>query len=145
MASLCRLWLRLLLSFHKGRAFRWVDDLQRDARYAARSLARSPAFTVAAVLTLSIGIGATTTIYSVVDTVLLRPLPYGDSERLVRLGEPELNPRTMRSLNYDEYLEWRRRTTTLAGMTAQSFNPQVMMPTREGMARLSAAMKATAS
>ena len=168
MASLRRLCLRLVSSFRNGRAeddlsreinarlamleekfradaraFRWVDDLQRDARYAVRSLRRSPGFTIAVVLTLSIGIGATTAIYSVVETVLFRPLPYEDGERLVRIGEPELNPRTMRGLNYDEYLQWRQRTTTLSGMSAQSFNPQVMMPTREGTARLSAAIVST--
>ena len=126
-----------------ARSLRWLDDLQRDARYALRSLKRSPAFTVAAVLTLSIGIGATSAIYSVVDMVLIQPLPFPDSHRLVRLTEPELNPRTMRGLNWDEYLEWRARTTTLSGMTAQTFNPQVMMPTREGMARLSASEVST--
>jgi len=123
-----------------ARSFRWLDDLQRDARYALRSLRRSPSFTTAAVLTLAIGIGATTAIYSVVDTVLIRPLPYPESDRLVRISEPELNSRTMRGLNYYEYLDWRARTTTLSGMTAQSFHPQVMMPTREGTARLSAAI-----
>ena len=123
-----------------ARSFRWLDDLQRDARYAVRSLRRSPAFSTAAVLTLAIGIGTTTAISSIVDTVLIRPLPYPESDRLVRLTEPELNPRTMRGLNYNEYLEWRARTSTLAGMAAQSFNPQVMLPTREGTARLTAAM-----
>ena len=126
-----------------ARAFRWVDDLQRDARYAIRSLRRSPAFTIAAVLTLAIGIGATTAIYSVVETVLFRPLPYTDSDRLVRINEPEINPRTMRSLDYDEYLQWRQRTTTLSGMSALSFNVQVMLPTREGVARLSSATVST--
>ena len=122
-----------------ARSFRWLDDLQRDARYALRSLRRSPAFTVAAVLTLSIGIGATTAIYSVVDMVLIEPLPFPDSDRLVRLSEPELNPRTTRGVNYDEYLEWRSRTQTLSAMSAQTFHPQVMMQTREGMSRLTAA------
>ena len=122
-----------------ARSFRWLDDLQRDVRYAIRSLRRSPAFTVAAVLTLAIGIGATTAIYSVVDAVLIQPLPFPDSGRLVRLSEPELNPRTMRGVNYHEYLEWRSRTQTLSGMIANTFNPQVMIQTREGMARLTAA------
>lgn len=107
-----------------ARSFRWLDDLQRDARYAVRSLGRSPAFTTTAVLTLAIGIGAITAISSVVDAVLIQPLPFPDSDRLVRLSEPELNPRTMRGINYDEYLEWRTRTHTLSGMSAQTFNPQ---------------------
>jgi predicted permease len=123
-----------------SRSFRWIDDLQRDARYAFRSLRRSPAFTTAAVLTLAIGIGATTAIYSVVNTVLISPLPFERGDRLVRLVEPEINPRTMRGINYNEYLEWRRRTTTLSGMSALTFNPQAMMPTREGTARLTAAI-----
>jgi putative ABC transport system permease protein len=123
-----------------ARSFRWLDDLQRDARYAVRSLGRSPAFTIAAVLTLAIGIGATTAIYSVVNTVLMSPLPFERGDRLVRIAEPEINPRTMRGINYNEYLEWRRRTTTLSGMTALTFNPQAMMPTREGTARLTAAL-----
>ena len=72
-----------------ARAFRWIDDLQRDVRYAIRSLSRSRAFTIAAMLTLAIGIGATTTIVSVVDTVLLQPLPLPDSDRLVTIQEPE--------------------------------------------------------
>ena len=83
-------------------------------RYAMRSLRKNQAFTIAAVLTLSIGIGATTAIYSVVDTVLLRPLPFAGSDRLVAITEPE-RPRTMRGINYQEFLEWRSRTTTLRG------------------------------
>lgn len=70
------------------RSFRWVDDAWRDAVYAVRSLAQSPGFTIASVLTLAIGIGATTAIYSVVDTVLLQPLPFPDADRLVRIREP---------------------------------------------------------
>ena len=61
-----------------------VDTVLQDLRYAARSLARSTGFTAAAVLTLALGIGATTALFSVVHGVLLRPLPYPDSERIVR-------------------------------------------------------------
>ena len=69
-----------------ARSFRWIDDLQRDVRYAIRSLNRSRAFTMAAMLTLAIGIGATATIVSVVDTVLLQPLPLPDSDRLITIN-----------------------------------------------------------
>ena len=60
-----------------------IDSLARDARHAVRGLRRSPLFTLVALLTLAIGIGATTAVFSVVDGVLLKPLPYPQPERLV--------------------------------------------------------------
>ena len=64
---------------------RWFDDLGRDIRYAWRSLAGSPVFTTVAVLALALGIGATTAIFSVVNGVLLKPLPFIDANRVVRV------------------------------------------------------------
>src|SRR4051812_47247547 len=63
--------------------WRWLDDGLRDARYAARSLARSPGFTATAVLSLAIGIGASAAIFSLLDQVLFRLLPVREPERLV--------------------------------------------------------------
>src|SRR5262249_36869279 len=60
-----------------------LDDLVRDVRYAARSLARSPMFSTVAVFTLALGIGANTAIFSLLDATLLRPLPYPDADRIV--------------------------------------------------------------
>src|SRR5687768_18267360 len=62
-----------------------VDSMSRDLRYALRGLARRPAFTFAAVVTLAIGIGATTAIFSVVYSVLIKPLPYPNADELVRI------------------------------------------------------------
>src|SRR5436190_22586760 len=67
----------------RGTTLFWLDDVRRDVSYAARGLARNPGFAIAAVVTLALGIGATTAVFSVVNAVLLRPLPYTDSDRLV--------------------------------------------------------------
>jgi predicted permease len=63
----------------------WIESVWRDITYAGRSYTRSPGFTVVAVLTLGVGVGASTAIFSVVHGVLLKPLPYTDSDRIVRL------------------------------------------------------------
>ena len=65
----------------------WLDRLVQDVRHAARRLVRSPGFTLTAVLTLAFGIGATTAIFSIVEGVLLSPLPFADPGRLVALGD----------------------------------------------------------
>jgi putative ABC transport system permease protein len=65
--------------------FIWLDSAYRDLRFAIRTLLRNPVFSVVTILTLAIGIGSTTAIFSVVYALLLKPLPYPDSDRLVRL------------------------------------------------------------
>jgi putative ABC transport system permease protein len=63
----------------------WLDDLRRDVRYAARTVRKQPGFAVGAIVTMALGIGATTAIFSVVNGVLINPLPYPDSDALVRI------------------------------------------------------------
>jgi len=70
-----------------ARSFAWIDDAQRDVRYAIRTLRRSPAFTAVAVATLALGIGASTAIFTLIDRVLLQPLPVRDAGDLVLLGD----------------------------------------------------------
>src|SRR5262245_26701441 len=68
----------------------FVESTARDLRHSVRMLLRNPAFAVTAILTLALGIGATTAIFSVVDGVLLKPLPYPDPEAVVRVGHSAL-------------------------------------------------------
>jgi len=72
-----------------ARTFAWIDDARRDVAHGVRSLRRTPGFTVVAVLTLALGIGATTAVFSVISAVLLRPLPYPNADRLVQLFAPD--------------------------------------------------------
>ena len=95
-----------------------VEQFGQDLRYGARLLRRSPAFSVVAVLTLALGIGANTAIFSVVDAVLLRPLPFPDPDRLVRIFEssPQGNHRNV--VNPLNFLNWRERTRSFQQMAA---------------------------
>ncbi len=98
-----------------------MQKLSQDLRYALRVLARSPGFTAAAVLTLAVGIGATTAIASVVYGLLLRSLPFSDAGRLEVLRElhPQAGPI---DAAYPDYLDWRAQATTFAGLAAYSFS-----------------------
>jgi predicted permease len=114
-------------------------DLRRDVQFAIRSLLKTPAFTIAATLALALGIGATTSILSVVNGVLLRPLPYVDSDRLVLLAHNDRNP-----VAPANFLDWRRQTrsfTDVAAAEAWSVNlAGTDQPERVSALRLSAGM-----
>ena len=78
--------------FFERQNITWLEDLRRDVAYALRSLRRNPGFAAATILTLAIGIGATTAIYSVVNAILLQPLPFHNSDRMVRIVENVASP-----------------------------------------------------
>jgi putative ABC transport system permease protein len=96
-----------------------VDTLIRDFRQALRSLTRSQAVSLVAVSALGLGIGAAVTLFSLVNAVLLRPLPYRDPGRLVVLwGNVRRAEVERRGASYPDFLDWRRSSTSFAGMAA---------------------------
>jgi predicted permease len=98
-------------------AFRWLDALARDLRVATRGLGRSPAFTAIAVVTLALGIGATTALFSVVNGIFLRPLPYPNAERLMQalsISEGGFQG----TFSYPDFEDLRDQNRTFEGLAA---------------------------
>lgn len=95
----------------------WLEALLQDLRYAVRMLRRSPGFATVAILTLALGTGATTAVFSVVNAVLLRPLPYPQSERLVQIWStnPNANRWGMWTA-YPRFVDWRRESKSFEEM-----------------------------
>jgi putative ABC transport system permease protein len=105
------------------RTFRWLGDAVADGRYALRWLANSVSFTVVAVLTLGLGVGATTAIFTVVNAVLLRPLPYPEADELAIIYAQNLE-RDARDVNisYADYQVYRREARTFERMGIFNWN-----------------------
>jgi putative ABC transport system permease protein len=96
-----------------------MKTLWQDARYGLRMLLKKPGFTLTAVITLGLGIGATSTIFSFVNGILLRPLPYQDSERLVLLDEtaPKQGIASM-GVSFPNFLDWQEQNRVFTGVAA---------------------------
>ncbi|MFI5229624.1 MAG: ABC transporter permease [Gemmatimonadales bacterium] len=94
-----------------------MDIIAQDLRFALRGLARRPAFTVVAAITLALGIGANTAIFSVVDAVLIRALPFDDPGRLVMVWGTQ-GAQGSQGVSYADYVDWRRDNRTFADLGA---------------------------
>lgn len=94
------------------RAGRWIEDFGKDVRFGLRLLSRNPGFTVVAVITLALGIGANTAVFSVVNAVVIRPLPYPDSDRLMAISSTSQNNKSGFASAPGVFLDWRDRSTS---------------------------------
>ncbi len=101
--------------------FRWAEEFWQDARYGARMLWKNPGFSFVAVLTLALGIGANSAIFSVVNAVLLRPLPYRDPDRIVTIGNYRANQNHV-NVSGGDFLDWREQATVFEQIAAFANN-----------------------
>ena len=108
----------------------WLEILGRDLRYAGRVLGRTPSFTAVAIACLALGIGANTAVFSVVNAVLLKPLPYPDPERLLVVFKTSPQRTVFRTtFGPAAFLDWHGRLTSLRGLAGY----QLWMPTITGV------------
>ncbi|MEO5821650.1 MAG: ABC transporter permease [Vicinamibacteraceae bacterium] len=104
----------------------WLRDFGRDLRIAFRGLARVPSFSITAILTIGLGIGAAAAMFTVVDGVLLRPLPYPDAGRIVQLFQ--IGEKGTRGANVSDpnFLDWQAQTGSFAAMAETAVYPQTV-------------------
>src|SRR5579872_4588433 len=101
-----------------------MDALLYDVRAALRRLPKAPWFTIAIVATLAIATGANTLIFSVVDGVLLRPLPFADPSRLVAVVNPPGHKAF--GVSVPDFLDWRRQTQRVSGLASYALGPATL-------------------
>ncbi|HVG21091.1 MAG TPA: ABC transporter permease [Blastocatellia bacterium] len=95
-----------------------MKSLLQDLRYGARMLVKNPGFTAVAVIAIALGVGANTAIFSVVNAVLLRPLPYAEPGRLVAVGERDTRkPARVGSISYPNFFDWRAQNQSFENMS----------------------------
>ena len=99
-----------------SRGGRWMEDAAQDIRYAVRVLRQSRGFSGVAVLTLALGVGANTAIFSVVRGVLLRPLPYAEPERLVDVSSVMQGKHS--AVSPADFIDWRSQSRSFSGLAA---------------------------
>jgi predicted permease len=115
ITALFKMWWQTILDIFRMAPREHWNILSMDARYAIRTMRKSPAFTLSAILILGLGIGANTAIFSVVNSVLLKPLPYIDGDRLVILRQPETKLETIdANFSVPEIQDYRERSGSLS-------------------------------
>ncbi len=118
------------------RGVRWLEELSQDLRYGLRMLRRKPGFTAVAVISLALGIGANSTVFTFLNAILIRPLPYPDPERLVTLWERAPGSTSTNLVLPLNFIEWRDRAQSFEALALTQLNPTNII-TPEGAEQLS--------
>jgi putative ABC transport system permease protein len=128
-------------AYRDRRGLPLVESTLQDLRYAVRTLAKNPGFSLVAIITLALGIGANTAIFSAVSAVLLRPLPYPEPDRLVRVWERHIKEGANNVVSAPDFIDWRARNRVFENIAAHmgtSFDlTEVSEPERIGAAKVS--------
>lgn len=101
-----------------AKSWQWprLESLWADVKFALRQMKKSPGFAVVVVVTLALGIGANTTVFSIVDAALLRPLPFAHPEQLAEVQSREVNGTyTSGAVSYPDFFDWRAQNHSFAG------------------------------
>ncbi len=118
--------------FYESGRWLWWDHLVQDLRFGLRVLRRNPGFTATAILTLALGIGATTAIFSIVDTVVFKPLPFPTADRLARIRSIFASTGVgSGEASYPDFLDWRARNHVFDGMAVFRTNDFTLVGARE--------------
>jgi len=113
-----------------------MGSIYQDIRYGIRRLVKSPGFTTVAVLTLALGIGANTAFFGVLNTTLLRPLPYPQSGQLVHIQERHIKSNRGTSVSYPNFIDWKRMQTSFTALTICRPDSTLNLMTETGTERV---------
>ncbi len=108
--------------FYESGRWLWWDHLAQDIRFGLRTLSKNPGFSAVAVLTLALGIGANTAMFSVVEGVILAPLPFRQPDRLVMIWEWNQHRKEIKEPSYPNFLDWQRATSSFQEMAGYKWH-----------------------
>jgi predicted permease len=128
-----------------GERSSWLEEVWRDVRYGLRTWRRSPGFACVAIATLAVAIGGVTAVFSIVEAVLLRPLPYAESDRLVAVWDSHATDRNLAKIfaSYADFDTWRRDSQTIELVSAATWATGDQVLTGDGPATLALAIPAS--